>query len=150
VKTYFVILLASMMGCASIPRLPGATTRIATPAARVVRGAAASAGPDLQRQTRTFDRHVGAIDLSTDPSREEVRSAISPTPQSTSTAAAGAALTSSTLRPGEWSRDQWITLLTDVLSNEKLAHAAAWIGRQPLNISVSGGGFSIAVRVPTP
>lgn len=153
-KTCFVILLASMViGCASVPRAPGATTRIATPATRVARGAAASA--PLQRQLRigASERPVAPVRLSLDPGRAPGRSPISPTLRSTFTAFTAptdTALTSSTLRPGEWSRDRWITLLTDVLPNEKLAHAVAWIGRQPVKVSVSRGGFSISVRVPTP
>jgi hypothetical protein len=141
VKTLFVILVAWMMGCASIPGRRAATL-VASPD-RVVRNAAASARPDIQHQTRTSDRHPEAIDLRA----AEDRLAISPPHRST--APAEAALAASTM-PGEWTRTQWITLLTDLLSNDKLAHAAAWIGRQPLDVRISRGGLSVALRVATP
>ncbi len=163
-----LVLLAWTVGCASIlgqagtnrvAGLPGAGDRRITaisrdevlhrPGATAARfgGQSARLGSTRPRPLLGMtDLHVKAVE----PAREarsaaEDRVVLSPAVRATSDARVAGRL-----RPGPWTRARWTTLLTEVLSNERLARAAMWMGSGPVRVKVSSGGFFVSLRVATP
>ena len=53
-------------------------------------------------------------------------------------------------RPGVLTRQDWMNLMNEVLSNERLANAAMWIANQPVHVSMSSEKVFVSVRIATP
>jgi hypothetical protein len=47
-------------------------------------------------------------------------------------------------------REEWLVILTDALSNQTLANAAMWVAHQPLSVTMSPEKFFVSVRIATP
>ncbi len=164
-----VALVASTVGCASVLGQAGANRVAGPPDARDRRVTAISRPDVLHRPGETAARYGGQrATLETTRPRPgfgmtdlHVR-AVEPARQARSAAedrvvlspAIGAKpdadVAAGRLRPGPWTRDRWTILLTEVLSNERLARAAMWMGSGPVRVRVSAGGFFVALRLATP
>lgn len=48
------------------------------------------------------------------------------------------------------SRNDWLHILGDVLSNEKLANAAMWVANQPVSLNLTSEKVFVSVRIATP
>ena len=162
-------LLASTVGCASVLGQAG-TNRVAGPPGAGDRRITAISRPGvLHRPGETAARYGGQVaplettrpravfgmtDLHVrvvEPTREarsaaDERVMVSPAVRGTSEANVAARRP----QPGPWTRDRWTILLTEALSNERLARAAMWMGSGPVRVRVSAGGFFVALRVATP
>jgi hypothetical protein len=52
--------------------------------------------------------------------------------------------------PRALTRDDWLHILTDVLSNDRLANAAMWVANQPVSLNLSAEKVFVSIRISTP